>query len=51
MFARKPVRIFRSWVVNVSESRSPLSPVIERLEFSTKEEAYQAYREIMKEKR
>lgn len=50
MHVHKPIHIFRQWVVKVSESKSPLSPVIERLEFSTREEAYQAYRQIQKER-
>lgn len=49
MHVRKPVRsVNGTWVVTVSETVSPLSPVIERIECSGREEAWAAYRMIMK---
>ena len=49
MHVHKPVRGGKDWVVTVSESISPLSDTIERIEFSSREAAWQGYRQIMKE--
>lgn len=49
MFVHKPVRIGATWAVNITETRSPLSPVVERLEASTYVLAFNIYRQCMKD--
>lgn len=49
MYVRKPIGGANGWVVIIAESISPLSKVIERIECSSREEAWQTYRRVMKE--
>lgn len=49
MHVRKPTNLGGKWVVRISETKSPISPVIETMEFTSREAAYQAYRQAMKE--
>lgn len=46
MFVRKPILspVTGKWVVTIAQSRSPSSEVIERMEFDSREAAWQAYR-------
>ena len=46
MNVRKPTKSLKGWVVLISETASPLSPVIERIECSSREQAWQIYRQI-----
>lgn len=49
MFVRKPKNINGEWVVIVSQTASPLSPVIEKVTANTYVEAFRNYKQIMKE--
>ena len=51
MYVHKPFHsINGKWVVNITETRNPLLPVLERLEFNSREAAWKGYRHIQRER-
>lgn len=49
MHVRKPIRSNGCWKIIISESVSPTSKIIETFECDTYVNAFQTYRQIMKE--
>lgn len=50
MFVNKPIQDHETnhWVILIRETRSPLSDIIERLEFDNYRSAHQAYAQFMR---
>ena len=47
MYVRKPIKVGSEWIIEICESRSPLSKIIESIKCRGREEAWQNYIKIL----